>query len=141
MDSTEANKALVRAYLDLVVSGGDLAAAERYVAEDVVFASPYTPEPARGIQAFGQMIAGLHAAFPDMKLTEQAAVAEGDLVATRWHVGGTHRGAAFAGLPPSGRRFHISGMSFYRIESGKIVEGWVNDDSLGMLRQLGAIGG
>ncbi len=138
MSSTEQNRALVRAYLDQVVSRGDVAAADRYVATDVVFASPYTPEPIRGIAGFKQMIGGLHSAFPDMKLTEEAAIAEGDLVAARWNATGTHRGGPFNGMPPSGKRFSITGMSFYRIGGGKIVEGWVNDDSLGMLQQLGA---
>ncbi|HEX2092698.1 MAG TPA: ester cyclase, partial [Longimicrobiaceae bacterium] len=83
-------------------------------------------------------IGGLHAGFPDMRLEEEAVVAEGDLVASRWTVSGTHTGP-FAGLPPSGNRFSITGMSFYRVVDGKIVEGWVNDDNLGMARQLGAL--
>jgi steroid delta-isomerase-like uncharacterized protein len=137
--STERNKAIVRRYLDRVVSRGDFTLAAELLAPDLVFASPYTPEPARGRPAFEAMIAGLRAAFPDLAIEEREAIAEGDLVATRWIASGRHTGAAFNGLPASGRRFEITGMSIYRVVDGRIVEGWVNDDSLSMLQQLGAL--
>lgn len=136
--TTADNKALVRRYLEEVVSRGNLAAADQLVAADVVFTSPYTPEPIRDLAGFKQMIGGLHSAFPDMRLDEEDVIAEGDRVASRWVVRGTHQGE-FMGLPPTGRQFAITGMSIYRIAGGKIVEGWVNDDSLGMLQQLGVI--
>lgn len=136
--SIEENKALVRQYLEEVVSQGSMAAADQLVAADVVFSSPYTPEPTRDLAGFKQMIAGLHAAFPDMRLIEEDVAAEGDKVASRWVARGTHKGE-FMGLPPTGRQFAITGMSIYRIAGGKIAEGWVNDDSLGMLQQLGVI--
>jgi predicted ester cyclase len=85
------------------------------------------------------MITGLRAAFPDLAIREEALIAEGDLVAARWVASGTHSGAPFAGMEPSGRRFEIAGMSFYRVRAGRIVEGWVCDDTLGMLTQLGAL--
>jgi predicted ester cyclase len=109
------------------------------VDEGIVFASPYTPEPIRGIEGFREMIGGLRASFPDLRIVEEEMIGEGEVVAARWLASGTHSGAPFAGLEPSGRRFEISGMSFYRVRGGRIVEGWVNDDSLGMLTQLGAI--
>jgi predicted ester cyclase len=137
--SIEQNKAIVRRYLDRVVSHGDPAVAEQVVAPGVVFTSPYTAEPARGREAFLAMITGLRSAFPDLSLAEHAVLGEGDLVATRWTASGTHTGGPFGGLAPTGRRFAITGMSMYRVADGRIVEGWVNDDSLAMLRQLGAL--
>lgn len=130
---------IVRRYLEHYVSRGDEAAADDLVAEEIVFASPYTPQPVHGLAAFKQMISGLRDAFPDLAIREEALIAEGDLVAARWVASGTHAGAPFAGLEPSGRRFEIAGMSFYRVREGKIVAGWVCDDSLGMLTQLGAL--
>jgi len=63
-------------------------------------------------------------AFPDLRIQEDMAIAEGDLVAAHWTASGTHTGPAFAGLPAaSGRRFEITGMSFYRVREGRIVEG------------------
>ncbi|MPZ35378.1 MAG: hypothetical protein GEV13_31125 [Rhodospirillales bacterium] len=64
-------------------------------------------------------------------------LAEGDVVASRWSAGGTHTGAPFGPLPTSGRKFEITGMSIYLVRDGRIAEGWVNDDTLGMATQLG----
>lgn len=136
--STEQNKAIVRHYLQEAVSQGSMSAIEKYVSPGVVFASPYTPEPIQGIEGFKQMIGMLHTAFPDLNIQEEGAIAEGDAVSTRWSATGTHQGD-FMGSKPSGRRFRISGQSIYTVKDGKITEGWVNDDSLGMLQQLGLI--
>lgn len=127
--SPEENKALVSMYLKEVVSEGNVERANEFVAEDLVFTSPYTPEPTRSAGDFKRMIGTLHAVFPDMRLTEEATLCEGDLVASRWTVRGTHRGK-FMGAPPSGNRVTITGMSMYRISDGKIAEGWVSDDAL-----------
>jgi steroid delta-isomerase-like uncharacterized protein len=135
---TVENKVLVRQYLDQIVSEGNLSKAEEFLSPELVFTSPYTPEPIHGLEGFKQMIAMLHTAFPDLQIREEQMIAEDRTVAARWVASGTHLGN-FMNLPPSGKRFEITGMSFYRLEDGKIVEGWVNDDSLGMLRQLGAI--
>ncbi len=133
------NKELVRRYLEEVVSGGRAGAADDLVHPDIVFTSPYTPEPLRGREAFMQMIAGLRASFPDLRIDEHDAIAEDDRVATRWTARGTHAGAPFAGIAATGRHVSITGMSIYRIQDRRIVEGWVNDDTLAMMTQLGAI--
>jgi predicted ester cyclase len=137
--STEANKEIVRRYLERYVGGGDEAVADEVVAPEIVFTSPYTPEPVHGLDAFKQMIGALRASFPDLEIREDDTIAEGDLVASRWIASGAHTCGAFAGLDPSGSRFEITGMSFYRLRGGKIVEGWVNDDNLGMAAQLGLV--
>lgn len=135
--SPNPNTQIVTRYLQQVVSAGDMNGADRLIAENVVFTSPYTPEPIRGREELKQMIGGLHAAFPDFSLREEAVLCEGELVASRWVASGTHTGTPFGPLPASGRKFHITGMSIYRVIDGKIAEGWVNDDTLGMALQLG----
>lgn len=132
-------KTIVQRYLKEAVSGGHVAAIEAYVSPQIVFTSPYTPQPVQGLEGFKQMIGMLNSAFLDFKVEEEEAIAEGDTVATRWVASGTHTGGDFLGHPPSGRSFRISGMSLYRVQDGKIVAGWVNDDSLGMLQQLGLL--
>lgn len=134
----EQNKTIVRRYLEEAVSTDNMSAIDTYISPDIVFTSPYTPEPIHGIEGFKQMIGMLHTAFPDLTIHEEAILAEGDTVATRWVATGSQQGE-FMGSPPSGKRFKISGQSIYRIRNGKITEGWVNDDSLGMLQQLGMI--
>lgn len=133
------SRELVGRYLREIVSAGNLEVADEIVAEDLVFVSPYTPEPTRDRAGFKAMIAGLHAAFPDFSLVEEAVIAEGDLVASRWTASGTHTGTTFAGLSPSGRRFSIAGMSIYEVSGGRISRGWVVDDTLGMAVQLGLV--
>ncbi len=125
----EENKALVRRYLKEVVSDGNVDRANEFVAADLVFTSPYTPEPTRTSEDFKRMIATLHAVFPDMRLTEEATLCEGDLVASRWTVRGTHRGE-FMGAPPSGKRVTITGMSMYRI-----ADVWESEKALGDFAQ------
>src|SRR5919109_2550795 len=124
--STEHNKALVRRYFEHVVNKVDRAAAEQLVASGLVFHSPYTPQPTRDRDSFLGMLSAVHAAFPDFNLVDHDLIAEGDRVASRWTVYGTHQGE-LAGAPPTGRKLAISGLSIYRIADGKIVEGWVQD--------------
>lgn len=71
--------------------------------------------------------------------SRRASLEEDGTVASRWTACGTHRGADFMGLPATGRRLEITGISMYRVKYGKIAEGWVNDDNLGMARQLGLL--
>jgi steroid delta-isomerase-like uncharacterized protein len=131
---------VVSEYLRRAISGGDPRAYEDLCDPDIVFTSPYSPEPLRGLEAFRGTFLALKEAFPDLRVEEHTSVAEGDLVAARWTASGTHTGPAFAGLPPaSGRRFEITGMSMYRVRDGRIVEGWVSDDTLAMAVQLGLV--
>lgn len=136
---SERNKAIVRRYLEQVIGKGDWAVADELLVSDFVFTSPYTPEPVRGREAFKGMIGTLRASFPDMHVEEHAVIAEGDLVATRWLGAGTHTGTPFGALPAGGKHWEMTGMSMYRVREGRIVEGWLNDDTFGMMRQLGAI--
>jgi steroid delta-isomerase-like uncharacterized protein len=129
---TEGNKALIRRYFGQVVNAVDRAAAEEIVATDLVFTSPYTPEPTRDRESFLGMLTSVHAALPDFKLVDHVTISEGDLVASRWTVYGTHHGQ-LGPFPPTGKRLEISGLSIYRIADGKVVEGWVQDDTMTLL--------
>jgi len=77
------------------------------------------------------------AAFPDFRVTTENIVAEGDKVAVRWTVTGTHEGTLM-GVPPTGRPVKFSGMTIYRFADGKIVENWWAYDALGMMQQITA---
>jgi predicted ester cyclase len=76
--------------------------------------------------------------FPDVRFTIEDMIAEGDKVATRWSYLATQTGP-FLGLPPTGKQVTDSGTTTVRIENGLIAEMWVNQDSLGLLQQLGAV--
>ena len=90
-----------------------------------------------GPEGFRAARASLLQAFPDMRLTVIAAVAEGDAVVVRWNVEATHLGDAF-GLTASKQRVNFRGMTWLRFENGRIVEGWDSWNQGGLLEQLRA---
>ena len=93
----------------------------------------------RSRAGFQEIVTVYRNAFPDIKLTIEEQIAEGDKVVTRTSGSGTHRGELF-GTAPSGKRVSgVSGIVVTRIANGKVVEdNWVYD-ALGMMRQLGLV--
>jgi steroid delta-isomerase-like uncharacterized protein len=91
-----------------------------------------------GREGFKQLNVMFRSAFPDIVVNVEDVVAEGDLVAARWISTGTHKGPLF-GIPATGRAVRVSAMVVYRIEGGRLAEGWINRDDLGMMRQLGVV--
>lgn len=92
----------------------------------------------RGAEAVKAIVLPVREAFPDLHHTIHELVAEDDLVAVRWTMKGTHRGA-FSGLPATGKPVAFSAISIYRFKDGKIAELWAQVDRLGLLQQLGAV--
>jgi steroid delta-isomerase-like uncharacterized protein len=132
----EANKALVRRFVDEFWSRGDLGAADELMARDAVVHEPVagTPEDLKAVAA------AIRAAFPDWHSTPEEIVAEGDRVVERWTGRGTHRGE-FQGIPPTGKVVVVPGVVFYRIADGKIAEFRGRFDRTGLMQQIGAIPG
>ncbi len=83
-------------------------------------------------------IVWLTTAFPDLHLTIEDEIAEGDKVVTRVTARGTHQGS-FMGIRPTGKRAVVTGIVIDRFANGKTVEAWNNLDDLGLLQQLGVI--
>jgi steroid delta-isomerase-like uncharacterized protein len=77
-------------------------------------------------------------AFPDLQHTVDEMVAEGNTVAARWSVRGTHRGE-FQGIAPTGKQIGVSGTTVHHLVNGKIVETWLTFDTMDLLQQLGAV--
>jgi len=124
--SVEENKAVVRREQEeLWNHTGDLDAAEE------LFAGGQA-------EAAKQEAADFRRGFPDVVSTIENLIAEGDKVVARWRSRATHRGD-YMGTPPSGNEVEFTGISFYRIEGGKITESWTVEDELGLMRQIGAI--
>jgi steroid delta-isomerase-like uncharacterized protein len=92
-------------------------------------------QASRGVK---QVIAAYRAAFPDVHITIEDLVSEGDKVAERWTMRGTHKGE-FAGIPATGKQVTSTGLVIVRIADGKVAEIWGASDQLGLMRQLGAI--
>ncbi len=93
-------------------------------------------------EGYREIHEGYVEAFPDHEIEPETMIAEGDLVATRWRVTGTHEGPLHVGdIPATGRRVEITGITINRVEDGQIVEQWEQTDVMGLMAQLGVLEG
>ena len=132
----EANKAIIRRYRQ-AHEQNDMAALDEIVAADLITHSQLPNVPA-GREGGKMVHQGARVAFPDGKTTTDDLIAEGDKVVERFTFAGTQKGD-FMGIPASGKRVTVTGMSVFRIANGKIVEHWGENDGLGLLMQVGAM--
>ena len=136
--SSEENKKLVLEHYESFLHKQDAEAVRKQLAPDfrdheMPPETPPGPEPALEFRAM------LHTAFPDLRIKIEDIVAEGDLVAVRATWTGTHRGVMpTMPFPASNRAFAFTGMVFWRIRDGRIVERWATIDRLGLQQQLTA---
>lgn len=133
--SIRENTALVRRWVDEVVNKHDPDAATTFFPSD--FLSHQPGGTVHGLMTWRTVIADYLDAFPDYRIEIEAAVAQGDLVATRWVATGTHEGT-FRGIAPTGEKVTVRGMEFDRVADGKIAETWSEFDWHGFLHRLGA---
>ena len=133
-----ANKKAAKRILEEVFSQGKFEVVDELVHDDAVGHDPALPEPVRGPGGVKELVRGYRDAFPDLNLSIDEQVSEGDLVATRWTARGTHRGELF-GIPATGKESTVTGITLDRFKDGKIAESHTNWDTLGLLQQIGAI--
>jgi steroid delta-isomerase-like uncharacterized protein len=133
--SVDANVAVVRRHHDLL-RHDDEVVADAIWAEDIILYEPH--QVIRGPDGMKARFRAFREAFRDAAVTVDDVVAQGDKVAVRYTLEGTHH-AAFAGIAATGKRVTLSGMAIFRLADGRIVEGWGCADFLGFLRQLGAL--
>ena len=134
---TDDIKAIARREVEMF-SSGDVSIADELYSEDYVGYDPTKPEPIRGIEGAKEEAAGYRAAFPDLQLTIEQQIAEGEYVVTRWTARGTHEGD-LEGIAPTGVSATTTGISVTRIVDGKIVEDHTEWNALGLMTQLGAV--
>jgi steroid delta-isomerase-like uncharacterized protein len=130
------NKAIRRRYHD-AWNAGDTVALDGIMAPDVINHSPLPGQP-QGVDGFKAAIQMMRGGVPDLSITIDSAVAEGDLVSTRWTGTGTHTGDLM-GIPATGKQVTVVGIDICRISGDRIVEYWQELDTFSMLQQLGAI--
>jgi steroid delta-isomerase-like uncharacterized protein len=130
--STDEHKAIARRFFEAFITGDfEDVLAPGYKDHD---APPGTPTGPEGIR---QLTEATRTAFPDLRFHISDQIAEGDKVTTVYTLEGTNTGE-FMGMPATGKQVRMRGISVYRIADGKLQEGWVQYDALGMLQQLGA---
>jgi steroid delta-isomerase-like uncharacterized protein len=110
---------------------------DELVEPDALIATPL-PGGATGAQALKQVWATLLRAFPDLHVTVEDLIAEGDKVVIRNTVTGTHRGE-YMGVPPTGKSVTYKEIFIFRFVSGRIAETWGVVDVLSQMKQLGVI--
>jgi steroid delta-isomerase-like uncharacterized protein len=136
MTDVDHNKAVSRRWIEAYNARDDAAQAD-VLAPGYIGHAPASLEPSpMGPDAWAQFLAGFTEGFPDLELTIEDTVAEGDLVAQRISFSGTHTGE-FQGLPPTNKRVTFSGLELNRFEDGRVAEHWFQLDALGLLQQLG----
>ena len=91
-----------------------------------------------GIEGFRLKIGMFTNAFPDLSISYDFVLAEGDMVAGRFTFTGTHQGD-FAGIPPTGKQVSVTGHDFVRMVNGKVTNHWLEMDTMTMMQQLGVI--
>ena len=141
MSAVEQNKAIVQRILDEFWRDGNTAVLDQLLATDITN-HELSKEPTSGRDAYKEWATGFRgvtaAGFPDLEIVGDEIIADGDLVAKRWTFRGTHTGD-YMGLPATGRRVVMAGVTIYRITGGQVRETWWSYDALGMMQQLGLI--
>lgn len=132
---TEANKLLIRSYIEEMWNKHEPSAADRFVATDFVEHNPRLPQ---GLAGRKQFVAKVLAAFSDYHGELQDLVAEGDKVVARVQWTGTNDGP-YEGRPATGNRLVFSTSDFFRIENGKIAEHWDVVETLARAVALGLV--
>jgi steroid delta-isomerase-like uncharacterized protein len=130
------NKAIVERFYHEVVNDGNLAVADELMAHDFV---EHTNPAGSGITGFKQFVSGLAMAFPDLHITIEDMVAEGDKVVVRVTVRATHKGTFMGSIAATGKEVTFTGVDIFQISDGKIIGRWNQRDLLGLLQQLGAM--
>jgi predicted ester cyclase len=132
----EHNKAVSRRWIDVFNARDDEGEADVRAPGYIAHApASLEPEPLNS-EAWTGFLAGFVEGFPDLRLTVEDTVGEGELVAQRVRFEGTHSGN-FQGLPPTHKQVSFSGLELNRFADGKVVEHWFQLDALGLLQQLG----
>lgn len=112
---------------------------DQFVAQDAVIRTPL-PIQATGAQLLKEVFARLHRAFPDLHVTIEDQIEEGEKVVSRNRVSGTQQGE-YLGIAPTGKYITYEEIFIMRFADGRIAETWGVVDVLSQLRQLGAVTG
>jgi steroid delta-isomerase-like uncharacterized protein len=135
--TVEKNKDLIRRFYEEVWNHGNLDVTEEIFAADYVRHDLRPGSPLSGPEGQKRIAGDFRSAFPDLHMTVDVMVAEGDLVVARWTTAGTNTGA-WGSVPATGKYVKFSGVNIFRMADGKVVEIWNHRDDLGVMQQLGA---
>jgi steroid delta-isomerase-like uncharacterized protein len=136
--SAEENKKVVQRFWGVWEEEDFVDLIDELLAPDYVNHSPGMPDQPTGPEGVKAVVSMFRSGMPDLRVTIDDMIAEGDKVATRYTIEGTHEGELF-GVPPTGRRLSIESMTVERVSGGKIIEHRRITDTLDMMQQLGVV--
>ncbi len=131
----EKNKDFINVYTEDFWNKQNISVFEKYYSTDFIV---HLPDGDLNVEQYKGLCQAYFIAFPDLHVTTDLLVAEGDKVTKVWTVNSTSKGD-FMGIPATGKPMIVKGIEVFRIADGKIAELWASMDNLGMLQQLGVI--
>jgi steroid delta-isomerase-like uncharacterized protein len=131
----EQNKAIARRAFEEILSRGRFELAAQLYAKDFINHGIHRDA---GLEEDQAALKGWHQAFPDVAIVPEKLIAEDDLVTIYWIASGTNTGTG-NGLPATGKKAELPGITIWRIVDGKIKEEWSAFDQLSMMQQLGLL--
>lgn len=131
------NTSLVRYITERGLNNGDLSFVDDVFSDNYVAHVRELDLP-RGSAGFCAAVNFWRSAFPDFHTTIEHMICEGEYVASRFRTTGTHN-RSLGGIPPTGKRFDISGVDMHRVIDGKVVESWISDDMPRILMEIGVL--
>jgi len=129
------NKDFLQAYNEDFWNKQNLAAFEKYYTADFIM---HQADGDLNSEQYKGLCQAYFTAFPDLHITTDDLIAEGDKVVKVWTANCTNKGE-FMGIPATGKRIVVKGIEVFRIVDEKITEIWASMDTLGMMQQLGVI--
>ena len=132
-------KDLIHEVIEVIFNNQSLERLEEYFTDDF-FNHDGPPGAPNGPEAFRAYLPMMKQAFPDRKLSPEFTLCDGDFVVSRTITEG-HMTGDMWGIPATGKAYRITATDTYQIRGGKICARWGNEDSLGMMQQLGMLEG
>lgn len=132
------NKTVARRLIEEVFNEGNLDLVDELIAPGFIHHDPNARHYGPGPGGFKHLLGHYRASIPDLNITLEDQIAEGDMVVDRWTATGTHTGELM-GIPPTGNPIATTGISIHRIVDGQITETWNSYDAVSMLEELGAL--
>lgn len=132
------NKEIVRSLMEEVFNEKNIEAADEFLVEDYSEYATGNGESFQSREEFKAGNADFFAAFPDLIVTEDGCIAEGNTVVYRHILTGTHEGEIM-GVEPTGNEITLENAGVFRIENGRIVDLYLYADNISLMRQLGIV--
>ena len=132
------NADLIKRFYEEIVGGGNLGLIDELAADDIVDHEEGFPGQPSGKEGVKFFVNTMRQAFPDINVSVDVTLDQGELAAGRAIMRGTHQGD-FMGVPASNKAIEVETLDIIRVEDGRVAEHWGVTDTMGLMQQIGAI--